>query len=132
MKTHAFRLRPGDDLKAGIIQVALERKVEAGIILTCVGSLRRAHLRFADQLEGTLLREKFEIVSLEGTVSTGGVHLHLALSDADGGLVGGHLLEGCLVHTTAEVVIGELQGVRFVREVDLDTGYQELTIYEEE
>lgn len=132
MKTHAFRLRPGDDLKAGIIQVALERKVEAGIILTCVGSLRRAHLRFADQLEGTLLREKFEIVSLEGTVSTVGVHLHLALSDADGGLVGGHLLEGCLVHTTAEVVIGELQGVRFVREVDLDTGYQELTIYEEE
>ncbi|MCB0620477.1 MAG: DNA-binding protein [Saprospiraceae bacterium] len=132
MKTHAFRLRPGDDLKAGIIQVALERKVEAGIILTCVGSLRRAHLRFADQLEGTLLREKFEIVSLEGTVSAAGVHLHLALSDADGGLVGGHLLEGCLVHTTAEVVIGELQGVRFVREVDLDTGYQELTIYEEE
>ncbi|MCB0675710.1 MAG: DNA-binding protein [Saprospiraceae bacterium] len=132
MKTHAFRLRPGDDLKAGIIQVALERKVEAGIILTCVGSLRRAHLRFADQLEGTLLREKFEIVSLEGTVSAAGVHLHMALSDADGGLVGGHLLEGCLVHTTAEVVIGELQGVRFVREVDLDTGYQELTIYEEE
>lgn len=42
-----------------------------------------------------------------------------------------HVKEGCIVHTTAEIVIGEIQNKIFVRELDKDTGFKELNIQEE-
>ncbi len=43
-------------------------------------------------------------------------------------LSGGHLAEGSLVYTTAEVVIVELVGARFRREIDPATSYKELVV----
>jgi predicted DNA-binding protein with PD1-like motif len=40
----------------------------------------------------------------------------------------GHLVEGCLIYTTAEIVIGEARGLMFSREQAAETGYQELRI----
>jgi len=37
-------------------------------------------------------------------------------------------MEGCIVRTTAEIVLGELQGVIFERPIDVRTGYDELSI----
>ena len=49
---------------------------------------------------------KFEIVSLTGTLSAGGSHhLHVAIADSTGAVFGGHLLAGCVVRTTAEIVL---------------------------
>jgi predicted DNA-binding protein with PD1-like motif len=42
-----IRLKPGDDLRNSILRYASLRKLEAGCILTCVGSLKEATLRFA-------------------------------------------------------------------------------------
>ena len=70
----------------------------------------------------------FEIVSLVGTVETGNSHLHIAISDKDGNVFGGHLKSGSIVGTTAEVVIGELEGVSFKRELDEETDYDELVV----
>jgi predicted DNA-binding protein with PD1-like motif len=39
------------------------------------------------------------------------------------------LLEGCRIYTTAELVIGVLPALVYTREPDLQTGYNELTIY---
>ena len=59
--------------------------------MTCVGSLRKAALRLADRDETTLYQGKFEIVSLVGTLSVDGPHLHIALADGARKMIGGHL-----------------------------------------
>jgi hypothetical protein len=125
---HAFRLLPGQDLRQQIEAYVRHHAIEAGWIATCVGSLTQAHLRFANQEEGTLVSGHFEIVSLTGTVSVHGVHLHVCISDSSGKTIGGHLLEGSLVYTTAEVVLGESREWVFRREADGSTPWKELQV----
>ncbi len=125
---YAIRLMPGQDLKREIRQLALTRKIKAGCILTCVGSLQAANLRFANQPEGTPLSGKFEIVSLVGTFSDETAHLHLSISDSTGATIGGHLMEGNLVYTTIELVLSSLPGTEFARETDPTYGYKELVV----
>lgn len=72
--------------------------------------------------------EDMEIVSLTGTVSLHGSHLHISLSRRDLSVLGGHLMPGCLVNTTAEIILLELPGLSFTREFDEETGYDELSI----
>lgn len=123
-----FRLRPGQDLRQQIELFVKARNVRAGFILTAVGSLRNATIRLADQKDATTFAGKFEIVSLVGTMGQDGVHLHISIADSTGQTIGGHLLEGCLVYTTVEIVVGEASGLTFSREQDAETGYRELRI----
>ena len=125
---HPFRLPPNTDLRAGIEAYVNQHGMEAGWILTCVGSLTEYHLRFANQSVGAKGKGHFEIVSLVGTVSVHGCHLHVCLADEKGRTLGGHLLEGCRVYTTAEIVIGESRAHVFRRETDAETGFRELTV----
>ena len=128
MDPHALRLSPGADLKSSLQTYAREQQLQAGVILTCVGSLTDVHLRLANQEEGTRYRGHYEIVSLVGTLTAEGMHLHLSLADSSGATFGGHLLEGCRVYTTAEIALAELPGYRFTREPDPQTGYRELRV----
>ena len=72
------------------------------------------------------MEEDFEIVSLTGTVSKGEAHLHISLADEIGNVFGGHLMEGCIVNTTCELVLGILEGYGSKREYDKATGYDEI------
>lgn len=128
MNSIALRLYPGQDLRETLLKFCLDRQIDAACIVTCVGSLKHATLRFADRPSGTSLTGPFEIVSLQGTLSRHGGHLHISLSDSEGKLVGGHLLNGSSIHTTAELVIGLLGGIAFKRRFDERTGYKELSI----
>ena len=128
METYAIRLKPGQDLKREITQLARERRIRAGCVVTCVGSLRTANLRFANQAEATPLEGKYEIVSLVGTFSDESSHLHLSIADSTGVTIGGHLMEGNLIYTTAELVIGVMPGLEFAREIDPTYGYPELVV----
>jgi len=125
---HAFRLLPGQDLQAGIQSFVTDHGIEAGWTATGVGSLTDYTLRFADRPDGSSGNGRFEIVALSGTVSIHGSHLHLAISDRDGHTIGGHLLPGCRVYTTAEIVIVESPEHRFTRAVDGSTPWAELQI----
>ena len=127
-KIHALRLRPGDDLKKSLAAFAKDNNIEDGYIITCVGSLTACHLRYAGQTEGVNIAGKFEMLSLSGTLSVHGIHLHIALADATGVAIGGHLLDGNIIYTTAEIVIGEATELRFTRAVDAATGYGELVV----
>ena len=129
LKTYSLRLRPGDDLRQQLTAFVQAQHIRAGAMLTCVGSLTVATLRLANQEGPTVYRGHFEIVSLVGTLSTNGSHLHLAVSDSAGRTIGGHLLDGCRVYTTAEIVLGELPEVEFRRETDAAFGYKELVVY---
>ena len=127
-KSHAFRLKPGADLRKEIENYARENKIEAGWIGTCVGSLTQYNMRFANQKGGTNAEGHFEVVSLVGTVSTNGSHLHISVSDSTGKTTGGHLLDGNLVYTTAEIVLQEDDSYHFTREKDGSTPWEELQI----
>jgi len=128
MKTFALRLHPEQDLKEELIKFTKENNIQAGFILTCVGSLRRATLRMADETIIKDFEEKFEINSLVGTLSQDGVHIHISLSDKEGDVIGGHLKAGSIIYTTAEIIIGELENTKFLRESDKETGFKELLI----
>jgi predicted DNA-binding protein with PD1-like motif len=129
MNVKVLRLTPQQDLKAELDTFACQSRLEAACIVTCVGSLSRAVLRFAGQSEAIVREDKFEIVSLTGTLSQHGSHYHICLADSTGQTLGGHLLKGCQVYTTAEIVIGILPHLSFKRELDETTGYRELAIY---
>jgi predicted DNA-binding protein with PD1-like motif len=128
MKIFSKRLTSGMDLKKEVIALISEKKIKAGIVLSSVGSLSQIHLRFANSQAGHLQKGHFEIIHLNGTIAENGVHLHLAVANEQGALLGGHLLDGNLIHTTCEFVIGELDDVIFKRSQDPQTGYLELMI----
>src|SRR5258706_10090692 len=124
-----LRLHPGDDLVDSIMEFARKHSINAGGIVTCVGSLDHARLRFANQSEYENLNAKgqhFEIVSLVGTFSTTERHLHLALANEQGAVFGGHASTGNKVYTTAKIVIVEGLGWTFRPEKDPGTGYLRL------
>lgn len=131
MRTHVFRLTPHEDLRASLLRFAASHNIRAGIVLTCVGSLEQLHLRFANQEEGFRQTGHFEILSLSGTLSGTSLHLHLCVADHTGRTMGGHLLSGNLVYTTAEIAVGELTDLVFSRKEDPAYGYQELVIQKE-
>ncbi len=132
MRLHAFRLTPGTDLQQALQAFTEQQALRAGCILTCVGSLSQARLRMPGAVgEDEVFRsfdEPMEIVSLTGTLGPDGLHVHISLARRDGGCVGGHLVRGCIVNTTAELVIGELLDVEFRRPLDPETGYDELSV----
>jgi len=130
MRTFALRLNPHEDLKVALQRFVAAEEIQAGCVVSAVGSLEQATLRFAGRSVPRLLKRRFEIVSLGGTLAPNGVHLHLSLADAWGKLTGGHLMEGCLVYTTVELVLAELPEYVFKREFDRHTGYLELKIQE--
>ena len=51
-----------------------------------------------------------------------------AVGSLDGTVLGGHLMPGCTVRTTAEVVLALLPGWRFTRAPDAATGFMELVV----
>lgn len=128
MKYYAFRLKPEQDLKKEIIDFTLKNGINAGVIITCVGSLKCANIRLAEESITKRLEEKFEIVSLVGTLSQEGCHLHISIADSQGKVIGGHLQEESYIYTTAEIVIGEICNLTFTREYSTETGFKELYI----
>ena len=127
MKTYALRLNPGADLRLELERFTRVNNIKAGFIIACVGSLKTAALRMADETVKQV-EDKLEIVSLTGTLSQNGPHLHIAVSDEHGNVIGGHLKYRSFVYTTAEIVIGELEDITFSRRFDDQTGFKELRI----
>ncbi len=128
-RIYVLRLKPGQDLRVELERFAKAKNIQAGFIVTCVGSLQKAALRLADKSDSTKYDGKFEIVSLVGTLSPDGPHLHVSISDGEGKTLGGHLVAGCEIYTTAEIVIGDAVGLKMMREPDAQSGYQELKVY---
>ena len=128
MKVVPLRLRPGDDLRQTLETWMGEQQEQAGCVISAVGSLSVAQLRLAGATETTAIRGELEILSLSGTLSPDGAHLHIAVADSSGTVIGGHLCAGSLVRTTAELVLGLLPEWQFSRELDPATGCAELRI----
>ncbi len=130
MRSFTFRLKSGQDLFDSIEEVVKENKIEAGCVLSSVGSLTHATLRLANRDYYNEYEGHFEIVSMTGTVSIHGSHIHVAISDGDGVTTGGHLVCGCKIYTTAEIVLAIFDDQVYKRELfENDSGYEELVVY---
>lgn len=130
MRNYTFRLKPGQDLFDSIELHIKENNIEAGCVLSGVGSLTHAALRFANKEFYSEYDGFYEIVSMTGTVSVHGSHLHISISDGDGKTMGGHLVSGCKIYTTAEIIIAIFDDVLYKREFAEDSGYEELVVYQ--
>ena len=122
----AMRLRPDADLLSSLRGFAKEHGLRAAFVASCAGSATRTSVRYANQPSASTREGHFEIVSLSGTLTRDGAHLHVAFADSTGSAFGGHLMEGTTIYTTAEIVLGELTDVTFSREPDSTYGYREL------
>lgn len=131
MQVHVLRLLPGDDLRVSLesafASISKEHGIEAACIMSAVGSLARAVLRYADKPAGTDINASLELLMLSGTLSANGAHVHASVADEHGEVKGGHLMPGCIVRTTVEVVIALLPGWQFRRELDAATGFNQLS-----
>lgn len=129
MQNYTFRLTPGQDLFDSIQAFVMKKTVLAGCILSGVGSLSHAVLRLANLDHNSEYIGPFEIVSITGTLSVYGSHLHMSISDGEGRTIGGHFESGCKIYTTAEIVIAVFRDVVYKREIAEDSGYEELVVY---
>mgnify|MGYP006183398423 FL=1 len=137
MKTLPIRLTPGQDLRPALEAVVREHGCRAAFVIAGIGSLRGARIRFAGVDEAQALVGDTEILSLSGTVGVdehgrSHSHLHLSVSTATGAVFGGHVVPGCRVRTTAEVLLGLLPSWSFTREHDAATGFPELRVRPQE
>ena len=132
MKTLPIRLNPGDDLRAAIEAAVRGADCRAVFVDAGIGSLSSAGLRFAGAEQPRRFTGDIEILSLAGSVAFDGAHssshLHMALSTASGEVFGGHVAPGCIVRTTAEVLLALLPDWAFSRAPDAATGYHELVV----
>jgi len=136
---HPIRLRKGDDLVPSMEKAAMSAMQTSGtsssFVLTAVGSLESVTLRMANasNADGVFVNEvkewneRLEVVSLVGTFSREGKHLHMSVSDGKGDVFGGHVMSG-KIFTTLELVIGVILDVDFSRVEDPNTGYKELVV----
>jgi predicted DNA-binding protein with PD1-like motif len=129
MRNYTFRLKPEYDLFDSIEAFVRENRIEAGCVLSAVGSLKYLKVRFADLDTCAGFDGPFEIVSMTGTVSIHGSHIHISVSDGGGRTLGGHLDSGCKIFTTAEIVLLAFDDVVYKGEFAEDSGYEELAVY---
>lgn len=127
MSARPLRLPPGADLRAALEAATTEHRGSAFVVCG-IGSLTDAKLRFAGQEATTTVVGPSEIVSLSGSLSADGAHLHMSVAGADGAVVGGHVVPGNLVRTTVEVLLVPLPEWHLSREHDPSTGYKELLV----
>ena len=108
------RLEPGEDILKSIERVVKEQSVTSGH-LSLIGAVSRAHLGYFNREENEyrdfVVEEDLEIVSCVGNISQHNdqyiIHAHVVASDENGKCYGGHLMEGCRVSVTIEIVITE-------------------------
>lgn len=125
---YIFRLHRGDDLKQSILEFCRMNNINSGIIACAVGCCSKVKFRLAGAESFYEDERDYEIVSIMGTISKDGVHIHISFADNTGKVVGGHLTEGCIINTTCEVSIIKSDKYKLSREYDEETCYKELVI----
>ena len=129
MHTLPVRLAPGQDVRAALAAILHEQGISAAFVLQGIGSLDQVRLRLAGASSASVYAGDWEILTLAGSLSPDGPHLHMSIADASGRVLGGHVMAGCRIRTTAEILLALLPAHRFSREHDAASGYTELVVH---
>jgi len=121
-----LRLHPGDDLRRKLEDLAPQ--LGSAFVVCGIGSLDGVRIRLADERDELHLDGPFELLSLSGSISAGGAHLHMSVADATGRVIGGHVCRGNIIRTTAELLLARVTGWTLDRAHDSATGYDELVV----
>jgi uncharacterized protein len=121
-----LRLPPGVDLRGALAAALRQAGTDSAFVVCGIGSLTGARLRYAGEFVEATIAGPLEIVSLSGSLTRSGPHLHMSVSDASGRVCGGHVGLGNLVRTTAEILLALLPEGALDREHDATTGFSEL------
>ena len=108
MQPLPLKLAPGSDLRLSLEELA-QRDGISGFVIGVVGNLTKASFQCPGQAEPTVLEGDLEVITLNGTFSPEGVHLHLSLSDGACQVWGGHLEPGTIVQKGVDLLIGVLE-----------------------
>jgi predicted DNA-binding protein with PD1-like motif len=127
------RLEPGDDILHSIERVANEHEIQSGH-LSMIGAVAGVHLGYFDREDKAYkeftVEEDLEIVAGIGNITryeeTYVIHAHLVAADQTGRCYGGHLLDGCKVSVTIELVVTEIPELK--RGIDKGTGLKLLDV----
>tara|TARA_R110001599_G_scaffold100757_1_gene257984 strand:- start:9 stop:476 length:468 start_codon:yes stop_codon:yes gene_type:complete len=128
MTPRPLRLPPGVDLRRELERLVGEGHIGPGFIVAGIGSVAGAVIRLAGDDAETSMSEPHEILTLSGSLSRDGAHLHTSVADRSGRVQGGHVCYGNTVRTTAELLLLETPGWNLSRAYDEATGYKELRV----
>lgn len=128
MDLFPLRLQPGEDLRRALVDAVNQHGAGSAFLVSGIGSLVDGRLRFSGAPGETLLDGPLEILAMSGSVTPGGAHVHLSVSDKHGKVTGGHLCFGNIVLTTVEALLVFLPGWELSRAFDPQTGFDELVI----
>ncbi|MFZ5644387.1 MAG: PPC domain-containing DNA-binding protein [Bacillota bacterium] len=138
-RTLIGRLNKGDDLINTLNSLCTEANIRLGKI-QAIGAVSKAVVGFYMQEPRDYVTLDYdyhqEIISLQGNISIKDgqpeIHAHIALSNGQGKLYGGHLMEGTIVFSCEYIInefIPEIADVKddsedntFTRTLDDDTG----------
>ncbi|HEX6509676.1 MAG TPA: PPC domain-containing DNA-binding protein [Chloroflexota bacterium] len=127
-KTYALIFEPGDDVIAGLLDIA-HRHHLAGSHFTAIGGFSRVVLGYFEWTEKRYrpipIEEQVEVLMLAGDIALRDdgepmVHAHVVVATSDALAHGGHLLEAT-VWPTLEVILVE-SPVHLHRTFDADVG----------
>ena len=122
-KSAFARLSENEDLLETVTQVARKARIHAGFFIL-IGTLKSAKLGFfrKGKYETIEMQQPLEIVSCLGNISMkeGKVfaHAHVAVSDEKGRAFGGHVMPGCIIGATGELVLIETSGIQLFRKLE--------------
>ena len=128
MQLLPIRLSPGADVRRALEDALRSQSADSAFVLAGIGSLSEAKLRYAGQSVESTVAGPLEVLSMSGSLTSTGAHLHMAVSDASGQVHGGHVAYGNVVGTTAEVLLALLPDWDLSREQDPTTGFNELVV----
>ncbi len=128
------RMEPGEDVLETIETVAAEYGVKSGQV-HLIGAISGAKLGYfnikANEYRDFFVDDDVEVVSCMGNISMLDgkplVHAHMIVADEAGKCYGGHLMRGCKVSATIELVITEIS-TELKRARDERTGLNLLNI----
>ena len=120
-KIHILRVDPGEDILAAVDQFIAEANLKQAVVLGGYGTMAAYHLHWVthNRIPTENLFRKgaggIEILAMSGLVVDGQPHIHVALSNPDGGF-GGHLEPGCIAYVLCEIFFAEVEGTRLTRQ----------------
>ncbi len=97
--------------------------IKNGVLLSAIGSLRKASLHVITNTEELSVNEyitiekPIELGSAQGIIINGEPHFHLTISEPDK-MYAGHMEPGCEVQYLAELAILELKDFNLTRKLD--------------
>jgi len=123
-RTFMFSIARGEDILQTLQYFCHNNQIKCGI-LSGIGAVSKATFGIYDQKNKKYVKinvpKELEIVSLHGNISLFDdkpmVHAHIAFSDIEGKVIGGHLMAGNTVYS-CEIFIQEITGEYKIRKTD--------------